>query len=214
MKRLLLAAVLWSAFLAAASDAHDLGRSDILISPSSDYIETGEYVISVGYLPSWKIDPEIRHFRPELYPGWDYSIFTLKDKESGVQKSTLVEIEGNFEPRFYGFDKEEYCGVDVLFVTVSRGTPRYGGALSRWITTYIFRADTFAMIEEFTGSALEVTRFDNRVKPEVPSSMDERYLVSCIPEGRGRKFSFGLIDRKALYGPDWCGPGGDRCEIP
>lgn len=69
------------------------------------------------------------------------------------------------------------------------------------------------MIEEYSGSALDITRLDSREKPEAPSFMSERYLVSCIPEGRGRKFSFGLIDRKALYGPDWCGPGGDRCDI-
>lgn len=213
MKRLLWSAVLWQLFLAATSAAHDLRPSDILISSSDDYIETDEYLITVGYLPSWKIDPEIRHFRPELYPGWDYSIYTLKNKKTGLQKSTLVEIQGNFEPHFDGFEEREYCGRDMVLITVWRDTPRYGGMLTRWITTYIFRADTFEMIEEFTGSALEVTRFDNRMKPETPSIMGERYLVSCIPEGRGRKFSFGLIDRKKLFGPDWCGPGGDRCEI-
>ena len=43
--------------------------------------------------------------------------------------------------------------------------------------------------------------------------MDERYLVSSLPARRGRPFSFDLIDRKKLYGPDWCGPQGERCRV-
>ena len=69
------------------------------------------------------------------------------------------------------------------------------------------------MIGEFTGTALDVTPFDSRWKSEVPSFMPERYLVSCFLAGRGRPFDFGLIDRKKLYGPDWCGPQGWRCEV-
>ena len=213
MRMFLSAVVICLLFWATPSTSHDIGTGDILISSSDDYIETDEYWINLGHLPSWKIALEIRNFLPELYPGWSYSIYTLKSKITGFQRSTLIEIQGNFEPHFYGFDETEYCGQDLLLVFVRRDTPRYGGALSRWLTTYIFRADTFELLAEFDGTPYDVTRFDNRVKPEVPSSMDERYLVSCIPEGRGRKFSFGLIDRKALYGPDWCGPGGERCRV-
>ena len=143
----------------------------------------------------------------------DYSTYTLLNKSSGHQRTTLIEIEGGKEPSFENFGYDEYCGVEVLFVTVRRDTPRYGGMAGRWLTTYIFRADTFELLDEFTGTPYDVTRFDSRWVPEVPSYMPERYLVSCFPASRGRPFDFGLIDRKALYGPDWCGPQGERCEV-
>lgn len=206
----------WSAILALfvgnTASGHDLRGSDLLIDPSHS-IETGEYLITLDYIPDWLMDRELRHFWPNILEGIDYSTYTLRNKVSGYQKTTLIEIEGGKEPSFEDFGYEEYCGVDVLLVSVKRPTPRYGGNAGRWLTTYIFRADTFEMLEEFTGTPYDVTRFDSRWVPEVDSIMDERYLVSCFPAGRGRPFGFGLIDRKRLYGPDWCGPGRARCRV-
>ena len=195
------------------ASAQDLEIGDTVVNSLRDTVETSDYAVSIDFIPAGKIDRDIRKFRPDLWQGWDYSAYTLRNNVSAYQRTTLIPADGGKIPWFKGIETADYCGVEVIFVFVQRDTPRYGGALSRWLTTYIFRADTFELLAEFDGTPYEVTRFDNRVKPEVPSSMDERYLVSCIPEGRGRKFSFGLIDRKALYGPDWCGPGGDRCEI-
>ena len=141
----------------------------------------------------------------------------LTNKRTGNRRRNLVSLNGDNEPYLrdldYGRYCSHYCGVSVLLVTIEQSFPRYGGNAGRWLTTCIFRADTFAMLEEFDGTPCDVTRFDSRRVPEVDSIMGERYLVSCFPAGRGRPFDFGLIDRKRLYGPDWCGPGGARCEV-
>ena len=195
------------------TSAHELDIGDTVVNLFRDTVETGEYAVSLDFIPAWKIDGDIRKFRPDLWQGWDYSAYTLRNNMTAYQKTTLIAADGGKEPWFMGIEAEDYCGVEVTLVFVQRSTPRYGGPLSRWLTTYIVRADTFEMLAEYDGTPYEITRFDSRVVPEVDSTMDERYLVSCFPEGRGRAFDFGLIDRKKHYGPDWCGPERARCRV-
>ena len=143
----------------------------------------------------------------------DYGEISLTKKANGYQKTTLVELDGEFELYFRDFDQKEYCGQEDLFVTTWRDTPRYGGALDPWLTIYAFNADTFEKLAEVDAPNTDITEVESGFIPESPSFMAQRYLVSCLPAERGHPFSFGLIDRKALYGPDWCGPGGTRCEV-
>ncbi len=208
---ILLAFLIWAGVSIGA--AHELDPGDMFILPFRNTIETDRYSISLDFIPDWEIDQDIRKFLPKLQHGLDYSAYTLRNKDTGFQRTTLIEVEGGKEPWFKGVETGKYCSVKVILFFVQRDTPRYGGSLSRWLTTYIFRADTFEMLEEFDGTPYDVTRFDSRWVPEVDSIMDERYLVSCFPAGRGRVFSFGLLDRERLYGPDWCGPGRARCRV-
>lgn len=194
-------------------EARELEIGDIVVNSFRGTVETNDYTVTLDYIPNWVIERDVRKFRSDLWQGWDYTSYTLRNKATSYQKTALIPADGGKEPRFRGIETEEYCGVKVLLVFVQRDTPRYGGALSRWLTTYVFRADTFALLAEYDGTPYDITRFDNRFVPEVDSIMDERYLVSCFPEGRGRPFDFGLIDRKKLYGPDWCGPQSQRCRI-
>lgn len=206
--------VILTAFALAISEAalgQVLRGGDQLIDPSHS-VETADIRLTLDYLPDWLIESELRHFWPKTHNGIDYSAYTFVDKTSGYKRTTLIDIEGGAEPYFDHFSSAEYCGIDLFFVTVEREMSRYGGA-TRWITTYIFRADTFDFMQEFYGTPYDVTRFDSRWVPEVDSLMAERFLVSCIPASRGRPFDFGLIDRKKLYGPDWCGAQGARCVV-
>ena len=87
-------------------------------------IETDDYLITSDFIPARQIAESIRHFRPELIPNPDYAAFTLPSKKTGYQKTTLVELDGGKEPYFYTFNGEDYCNVEVLFVTVRRSPPR------------------------------------------------------------------------------------------
>ena len=128
----------------------------------------------------------------------DYATCTLSDKSRGRQKTTGIPLEGGFEPHFYPCDERKYCGKEVLFVTVWRDVPRYGGNPGLWVTTFLFRADTFELLAEIDGTATDVTQQDVQFLPEVPSAMEERFLMSCVVAGWERNFSCGSIDRKAL----------------
>ena len=208
-----------SAFLAAVSlmvatiaAGHDLRGGDVFMAPSNA-IETSEFFVTFDYSDgsSIKVAPWID--REGFIGDAEFGVYILKNKQSGLQGQYEFILDGGFKPSLEGINEDDYCGVDMLLVTVQRDTPRYGGSASRWLTTYIFRADTFEMLEEFTGTAYDVARFDSRWVPEVDSIMEERYFVSCLAAGRGHPFAFGLIDRKRLYGPDWCRPGNARCEV-
>ena len=199
------------AFFGAPAMSHTLKGSAQIIIPERS-IETADLLLTLDFIPSWLIDQELRHFWPHANHGVDYSAYTFLNKETGNKRTTLIDIEGGSEPYFEGFSTEEYCGVSMLFITIKREPSRYGGG-TRWINSYIFRTDTFEFVQEFYGTFYDITRFDSRWVPEVDSYMDERFLVSCFPAGRGRPFDFGLIDRKKLYGPDWCGPQGWRCRV-
>lgn len=206
-----------TAFIALTSTplavAHDLSPGEILINSLGSLIETDELLVTWEYVDGEIFDRYDYFDRPRPYGFDPYVAYILTNKKTGYKRRSLAFLDGNKEPYFRGLDYGHYCDVSVLFVSIEQSTPRYGGMASRSITTYIFRADTFEMLEEFDGTPYDVTRFDSRLVPEVDSVMDERYLVSCSPAGRGRPFDFGLIDRKASYGPDWCGPGRARCRV-
>jgi hypothetical protein len=205
----------WLLVLFFATDqtmGHDLGGGDSLVDPSG-FVETARYLVqyessdgALAELPRWA-DRESYLKEEEL------GDFLFADKDTSKQGRYDFVLDGGKEPWFRGIENEDYCGVEVLLVFVQRDMPRYGGMLGRWLTTYSFRADTFEFLKEYDGTPYDITRFDSRVVPEVDSIMDERYLVSCLPAGRERPFSFGLIDRERLYGPDWCGPKGERCRV-
>lgn len=194
------------------SFGHDLRRGDSFIDPS-DHVENSQYVVAFEYSDGTSIKTAPWIDREDFLNEAEFGTFWLSNKVSGVRVSYEFILDGGKIPRFRGIETEDYCDIEVLLVFVQRDTPRYGGSLSRWLTTYVFRADTFEFLAEYDGTPYEITRFDSRVVPEVDSTMRERYLVSCFPVGRGRPFDFGLIDRRKLYGPDWCGPHSERCEI-
>ena len=206
-----------AAFIALSSApfavARDLSPGEILINSIDRLIETYELLITWEYVDGKIFDRYDYFDRPKPHGFDPYVAYILTNKKTGYKRRSLAFLDGNKEPYFRGLDYGHYCDVSVLFVSMEQSTPRYGGMANRSITTYIFRADTFEMLEEFTGTPYDVTRFDSRWVPEVDSIMDERYLVSCLTAGPGHPFAFGLIDRKRLYGPDWCGPGGARCRV-
>ena len=212
MRSVTLLSLLFLSVVVSQANSHDLRGGDSFVDLSGS-VETARYLVHYNHsdgtlaeLPAWA-DRET-YLKEE-----EFGAFFFSDKLTGHQGRYDFVLDGGKEPWFQGIETEDYCGVDVILVFVQRSTPRYGGALSRWLTTYIFRADTFEMLADYDGTPYDITRFDSRVVPEVDSSMDERYLVSCFPARRGRPFSFDLIDRKKLYGPDWCGPQGERCRV-
>lgn len=206
--------LLWT-FLAGVAWSHDLGPGDVLISPYGGFIETDTYLIRSDMIPAWQVAQDLGHFRRDLWPGLDYAVLSLQEKATGHAKTTLIPLDRGIEPCFTAFEEREYCDESVLFVSVRRGTPRYGGMLGLRVTTCLFRADRLELLVEIDGAATDATLEDEGYVPEVPFSiMPERFLVSRVPEGRERHFSLGLIDRRALYGPDWCGPPERRCEMP
>lgn len=177
-------------------------------------MESPDYSVTFDPSPDWDFDMTKYRFQPNFHFEEDHSYagLLLQNKKTGYQNGYLEFLDGGKEPWFRFFEAAEYCGVEMLFVTIQQDHAKYSAEVSPWLTTYIFRADTFEMIEEFSGTSLDVARFDSRWVPEVESYMPERYLVSCIPQGRGRQFSFGLIDRAGHARPPWCGPHGDKCR--
>ena len=212
MTRILIYTLLVVLISSVNIESHDLADGQSVIDPERT-IQIGKYVIKFDITNGSliKIPPSLD--RESYLKDAEFGVFFLTNKETGYHARYDFILDGSFAPSFQVITSSEYCGVSVLMVTVKRSTPRYGGGASRWLTTYVFRADTFEMLTDFDGTVFDVTRFDSRWVPEVDSVMDERYLVSCFPAGRHRPFDFGLIDRKALYGPDWCGPQGWRCRV-
>ena len=198
---------------ARAGESHEMDSGEVLINPYDRYIDTRDFLVTFDHSDGKTIKVASWIDREAFLNEAEFGIFLLLDKKTGYRGQYEIILDGGFEPRLLGIETEDYCGVEVILVFVQRAAPRYGGSLSRWLTTYIFRADTFEMLEEYSGTPYDITRFDSRVVPEVDSIMDERFLVSCFPAGRGRPFDFGLIDRKRLYGHDWCGPSGRRCRV-
>ncbi len=206
--------LIWVMMFALGVWAHDLGPGDVLISPDGGFIETDACLIRSDLISARRVAQDLRPFRPDLWPGLDCVAVSVEEKVAGQERTTLIPLDGGFEPYFTAFEERLYCEKRVLFVSVRRKTRRYGGRLWLWITTYLFRADTLELLAEIDGAATEVTLEDAGYVPEVPFSfMPERFLVSCVPEGRERQFSLGLIDRRARHGPDWCGPQAWRCEM-
>jgi hypothetical protein len=207
--------LVWVLMFALGVWAHDLGPVDVLISPNGGFIETETCMIRSDFIPAWRVAQDLRHFRPDLWPGLDYVALSLAEKATGQVKTVLIPLDEGILPYFTALEEREYCGKPVLFVSVRRETPRYGGIFGLWSTTYLFRADRLELRAKIDGAATDVTLEDAGYVPEVPFSiMPERFLVFCVSQGRERQFSLGLIDRRALYGPDWCGPQARRCEMP
>lgn len=190
---------------------HELGIGETFIS--LDFVENSQYSVQFDYSDGSLIKVAPWLDRDAFLRDATFGAFFLSSKEAGFKGRYDFILDGAFKPWFLGLETAYYCDVKVLLVFVQRDMPRYGGMLDHWLTTFIFRADTFEFLADYDGTPYDITRFDSRYVPEVDSIMDERYLVSCFPEGRGRAFDFGLIDRKKLYGPDWCGPQGDRCRV-
>lgn len=208
--------LIWVIMLLAgrAGLAHDLGPGDILISPIGRLIETGAYMISPNVITAARIGADRQHFGPELWPGWDDAAVTLLKKATKHQKTFLSPLDGGFEPHFQAFEEPTYCGEHVIFVRMWRDTPHFGSMLDRWLTTWMFHGESLAMLAEVDAAGTEITQHKAGYLAKMPSTMTNRFPVSCVPQRLDRRFSLGVIDHGALYRPDWCGAQAVRCEVP
>ena len=193
--------------------ADDIAPGTTMIDIFGQTAETYDYLITLDYVDGALLKPDDFFNRPSWYDHAAFVAYVLKDKATGIARRNITLLDGGEDPYFQSLRFLRYCDVGVLLLTVEQEFPQGGISADPWLTTYIFRLDTLDMIEQYSGSLWDVTSFSDREIFDTPTSMSQRYLVSCLPAERGHPFSFGLIDRKALYGPDWCGPGGTRCEV-
>jgi hypothetical protein len=192
--------------LATGTDARAACENEARARLSAAASETADYRIDVDVIPARVVDQDIRRFRPELWPGLAYTAYGLTSKATGARSTVLVEADGDRDSTVLALDQVDDRGKTLIFVAVQREKPTVGATDGQWLTTYLFRAEPFALLWESDGFALTATAADQKPLPPMQPPFAARFMVLCFPgngdgpgDGDGPP-EFGLIDRTLLYG--------------
>lgn len=171
---------------AGAVAAHELGIGDryYFSDGGVQSVETDELLVSIEHADGY----------PDDTPHYQVSI---SSKLTGIQNTVAFHIEGGRMPSLNGFAARDYCGQQVILVTMSSERARYADVFGNLLDTHAFLSRTLEYLDTVFAPVTDIAPLESGVDIGFPYFMPQPYIVDCTAGDGAFELNFRENDQRA-----------------